>query len=558
MSKELTELLNQLEDLLQDTENWRPLASLQVELRSNIEDMRLRLQRIHEPLVVAITGGTGVGKSTLFNALAGEEIAEVSPLRPHTGKPTVLHPEDLTISIKGLSEANYVARAFFKNIVLIDTPDWDSAKEEHWAAAQEVLGRCDLILLCAESEKYKVQKTWDILEPLKKQRGIVCVQTRVDRSDPAIWEDWKAFMISQGFEIHRYFEVNALNAWKRIMSIPDKTEGPEFQFEDLKSFLQESLSEKRNEIIKRSNVEEMLLQSTDRLYACLAVKNTLLKKKQKQLSTLKERFKADFMNVLESSYLSSRESLEKVLHEKTAEKISGLTALLFKTMLALKSIFNYFLVHNRENPVKWRLIKASESEQEEKTHAVSGEKLPQEMQQFLDHYQTQLSNILEEAEYPEARVEKLIVLDPDTLKDLHKSAGKMEEEKINHYGGKLSSIGCRLLFDFMPWATILLLVGFLVKYTLRWELLPVSAFVYFAVIFCVSLWVEYNILKKSIQWCSRRIRKTVVDEIARLVEEKEHFLSEHQALLAAAESTITKVKSLQEKAQVLIGNSGES
>jgi hypothetical protein len=58
-------------------------------------DARRVLDRVHERLnisgdhtVVALAGATGSGKSSLFNALIGADVAEIGARRPTTSKPT--------------------------------------------------------------------------------------------------------------------------------------------------------------------------------------------------------------------------------------------------------------------------------------------------------------------------------------------------------------------------------------------------------------------------------------------------------------------------------------
>ncbi|MDR2252586.1 MAG: 50S ribosome-binding GTPase, partial [Bifidobacteriaceae bacterium] len=48
------------------------------------------LRQAGEPAVVALVGGTGVGKSALANALAGRPLSPVSPVRPTTRRPQLL------------------------------------------------------------------------------------------------------------------------------------------------------------------------------------------------------------------------------------------------------------------------------------------------------------------------------------------------------------------------------------------------------------------------------------------------------------------------------------
>ncbi|HSL26703.1 MAG TPA: dynamin family protein, partial [Acidimicrobiia bacterium] len=63
------------------------LADQAVSARALVDRIRQRLGFPGEVYVMALVGGTGVGKSSVLNALAGEEVSPARVLRPTTEKP---------------------------------------------------------------------------------------------------------------------------------------------------------------------------------------------------------------------------------------------------------------------------------------------------------------------------------------------------------------------------------------------------------------------------------------------------------------------------------------
>ena len=55
-------------------------------------EVRVRADLLGNTMVVALAGGTGSGKSSIFNALAREELVPTGPLRPTTSVPAALIP----------------------------------------------------------------------------------------------------------------------------------------------------------------------------------------------------------------------------------------------------------------------------------------------------------------------------------------------------------------------------------------------------------------------------------------------------------------------------------
>jgi energy-coupling factor transporter ATP-binding protein EcfA2 len=162
-------------------------------LTAALEDLVLEEQHQTENddeplLLVLLLGGSGTGKSTLFNALAGERLAPVTIQRPTTTAPIAYVHEAIPASrlaaYPPLQQMRVVhhSRPGLRQKILIDTPDFDThqAVLEHRQLVCELLPWCDLVLFVVSPEKYVDQASWQMLLAQVPHRAFAFVFTKAD------------------------------------------------------------------------------------------------------------------------------------------------------------------------------------------------------------------------------------------------------------------------------------------------------------------------------------------------------------------------------------------
>ncbi|MCE9584761.1 MAG: GTPase domain-containing protein [Planctomycetes bacterium] len=181
------------------------------EARKRLDDhIRFRLGRgIAAPAVVVLYGGTGVGKSTILNTLAGRAVTETSVRRPCTTEPLLYHhrtaspvleaPEFLPSYTKkaatpGQPKAGTMAvellaheDAALASVVLVDAPDYDSVERENRKVAEDLYRVADLLIFVVNPAKYADEETWKGIRRAKAD-GKACafVFNRAEPDDPAL------------------------------------------------------------------------------------------------------------------------------------------------------------------------------------------------------------------------------------------------------------------------------------------------------------------------------------------------------------------------------------
>ncbi|MGX2041456.1 GTPase [Methylocaldum sp. MU1018] len=159
----------------------------------------------HRPLVAAFFGGTGVGKSTLLNRLAGQAIARSGVERP-TSREVSIYLHD-SVKIQHLPENFPVDRvrvAYHHNdqrrqILWIDMPDIDSTEQRNRELVLDWLPHIDVLIYVVSPERYRDDKGWRLLQAHGGEHAWLFVMNQWDHGHPAQIEDFAKLLAKAGF-----------------------------------------------------------------------------------------------------------------------------------------------------------------------------------------------------------------------------------------------------------------------------------------------------------------------------------------------------------------------
>lgn len=154
---------------------------------------RLKLSPDHT--VVALAGGTGGGKSSLFNAICGLDLSPVGPRRPTTSTTHAcvwgLDGAGPLLDWLGVDKRQRYARASAKDgsgvslqgLVLLDLPDHDTIRSGHSIEVERYVGIADLLVWVVDPQKYADASLHHrFITPLAGHAGVtLVVLNQIDR-----------------------------------------------------------------------------------------------------------------------------------------------------------------------------------------------------------------------------------------------------------------------------------------------------------------------------------------------------------------------------------------
>lgn len=205
-----------LAGLLDDARGWltaardagwiddAPLARLDAIERATPAD--LFREPAVRPLVVALFGGTGVGKSSLLNRIAGQTLARTGVERPTSYEVTLYLHESVTLAelpsdlpVETVRIARHASEPH-RDVAWLDMPDIDSVAESNRATALAWLPFVDLVCYVVSPERYRDDRGWRVLLDRRQRHGWLFVMNRWDEGHADQVSDLERLLRDAGFK----------------------------------------------------------------------------------------------------------------------------------------------------------------------------------------------------------------------------------------------------------------------------------------------------------------------------------------------------------------------
>lgn len=357
LESEIDLLAERLRRWIDSAPSWGPAARC----RKGIDHLLVRMEqlaaRLSAPLVVGVMGGTGVGKSSLVNALVGAEVSRADKIRPTTDRPQLIARPGITPEALGIpAEAVHLVsfdHPLLDEMVLVDCPDPDTSENgaagddapsaatdqaDNLSRLRAILPHCDVLLLVSTQEKYRsaaVRREWVAAAPAAQW---LFVQTHADHSDD-IRDDWRRSLLTQ-LELPtdrpaEFFFVDssaALEASRTHRPLPG-------EFAQLVEYLRRAFGRVAQTRLRHSNLLGLVDHTLQRCGESLDERLTVVKQLEQQVIERQQAIEQQLAAAIERAALDDRRRWEQELLSRIAQRWGATPfAMVIRTYQSLGSI----------------------------------------------------------------------------------------------------------------------------------------------------------------------------------------------------------------------------
>ncbi|WP_418605798.1 GTPase [Georgenia sp. SUBG003] len=196
--------------------------------RSDLDAVAERLALGADRTVVALVGGTGSGKSSLFNAISGLRFADVGALRPTTEVAAACvwggAAEEL-LDFLQVSPARRIQRESvldgdheraLSGMILLDLPDHDSIARDHAVQVDRLLPLVDVLVWVVDPQKYADNALHDryLTALAGRSEAMLVLVNHADTLSPravaTVADDVRQLLASEGLAGVRVLPTSAL------------------------------------------------------------------------------------------------------------------------------------------------------------------------------------------------------------------------------------------------------------------------------------------------------------------------------------------------------------
>ena len=152
-----------------------------------LDTLQALLRDISEPLLFVVAGEVKSGKSSLLNALFGDEFAKVDVL-PATDRVYIFRyaAEEKSTEVSSKLTERYLPIPFLRDFNVVDTPGTNTMVKEHQMVAEDFMPRADIVLFVFSVANPWTQSNWEFLDFLQKTwlKNLIFVLQQIDLREP--------------------------------------------------------------------------------------------------------------------------------------------------------------------------------------------------------------------------------------------------------------------------------------------------------------------------------------------------------------------------------------